>query len=95
MKEEIKQKLNNVKECVIEHKSDIIAFCATTVVAVAAGHVCGTIIGKYIKMTNTEAFRNGWQKGMTDFYNRMLTDNVDNAEVVKALVDFQSKNLKK
>ena len=44
MKEEIKQKLNNAKECVIEHKSDIIAFCATTVVAVAAGHVCGTII---------------------------------------------------
>ena len=95
MKEEIKQKLNNAKECVIEHKGDIIAFCATTVVAVAAGHVCGTIIGKCINMTNAEAFRNGWQKGMTDFYNRMITDNVDNAEVVKALVDFQSKNLKK
>ena len=31
---------------------------------------------------------------MTDFYNRMLTDNVDNAEVVKALVDFQARNTK-
>ena len=94
MKEEIKQKLNNAKECVIEHKSDIIAFCATTVVAVAAGHVCGTIIGKYINTTNTDAYRNGWQKGMTDFHDRMLADNVDNAEVVKALVDFQAKNTK-
>ena len=94
MKEEIKQKLNNAKEYVIDHKDDIITFCATAVVAVAAGHVCGTIIGKYIKMTNAEAFGNGWQKGMTDFHDRMLTDNVNNPEVVKALVDFQAKNTK-
>ena len=94
MKEEIKQKLNNAKEYVIEHKSDIIAFCATTVVAVAAGHVCGTIIGKYINATNAEAFKNGWQKGMTDFHDRMMVDNVNNPEVVKALVDFHSKNTK-
>ena len=91
MKEEIKQKLNNAKEYVIEHESDIIAFCATAVVAVAAGHVCGTIIGKYINTTNAEAFRNGWQKGMTDFHDHMLVDNVNNPEVVKALVDFQAK----
>ena len=94
MKEEIKQKLNNAKEYVIDHKSDIIAFCTTTVVAVAAGHVCGTIIGKYINTTNAEAFKNGWQKGMTDFHDRMLSDNVNNPEVVKALVDFQTKNTK-
>ena len=94
MKEEIKQKLNNAKEYVIEHESDIIAFCVTAVVAVAAGHVCGTIIGKHINMTNAEAFRNGWQKGMTDFHDRMMVDNVNNPEVVKALVDFQAKNTK-
>ena len=94
MKEEIKQKLNNAKEYVIEHESYIIAFCATTVVAVTAGYVCGTIIGKYINTTNTEAFRNGWQKGMTDFHDRMMVDNVNNPEVVKALVDFQAKNTK-
>ena len=94
MKEEIKQKLNNAKEYVIEHKSDIIAFCATTVVAYATGRVCGTIIGKYINTTNAEAFKNGWQKGMTDFHDRMLADNVNNPEVVKALVDFQAKNTK-
>ena len=94
MKEEIKQKLNNAKECVIGHESDIIAFCVAAVVAVAAGHVCGTIIGKYINTTNTEAFSNGWQKGMTDFHDRMLADNVNNPEVVKALVDFQTKNTK-
>ena len=94
MKEETKQKLNNAKEYVIEHEDDIIAFCATAVVAVAAGHVCGTIIGKYINTTNTEAFSNGWQKGMTDFHDRMLADNVNNPEVVKALVDFQAKNTK-
>ena len=94
MKEEIKQKLNNAKEYVVEHESDIIAFCATTVIAVAAGRVCGTIIGKYINTTNTEAFSNGWQKGMTDFHDRMLRDNIENAEVVKALVEFQDRNTK-
>ena len=45
-------------------------------------------------MTNAEAFRNGWQKGMTDFHDRMMVDNVNNPEVVKALVDFQAKNTK-
>ena len=94
MKEETKQKLNKAKEYVVEHEGDIIAFCATTVVAVAAGHVCGTIIGKYVNMTNAEAFRNGWQKGMTDFHDRMMVDNVNNPEVVKALVDFQAKYTK-
>ena len=94
MKEEIKQKLNNAKEYVIEHESDIIAFCATTVIAVAAGRVCGTIIGKYINTTNAEAFSNGYQRGMTYFHDRMMVDNVNNPEVVKALVDFQTKNTK-
>ena len=94
MKEEIKQKLNKAKEYVVEHESDIISFCATTVIAVAAGRVCGTIIGKYINTTNTEAFRNGWQKGMTDFHDRMMVDNVNNPEVVKALVVFQDKYTK-
>ena len=94
MKEETKQKLNEAKEYVVEHKGDIIAFCATAVVAIAAGHVCGTVIGKYINMTNAEAFRNGWQKGMSDFHDRMLRDNIENAEVVKALVEFQDRNTK-
>ena len=94
MKAEIKQKLNNAKEYVIEHEGDIIAFCANAVLAYVTGRVCGTIIGKYINTTNTEAFRNGWQKGMTDFHDRMMVDNVNNPEVVKALVDFQAKNTK-
>ena len=94
MKEEIKQKLNNAKEYVIEHESDIIVFCANAALAFVIGRACGTIIGKYINTTNTEAFSNGWQKGMTDFHDRMLADNVNNPEVVKALVDFQAKNTK-
>ena len=94
MKEEIKQKLNKAKEYVVEHESDIISFCATTVIAVAAGRVCGTIIGKYINTTNAEAFSNGYQRGMTYFHDRMRTDNVNNPEVVKALVEFQAKNTK-
>ena len=40
MKEEIKQKLNNAKEYVIEHEGDIIAFCANAVLAYAVGRVC-------------------------------------------------------
>lgn len=94
MKEETKQKLNEAKEYAIEHKGDIIAFCGAAVGAFAVGRACGTVIGKYINMTNAEAYRNGWQKGMSDFYNHMLTDNIDKPEVVKALVDFQAKNTK-
>ena len=94
MKETTKQKWNNTKEYVKEHKGDIIAFCATSAVAVVVGHVCGTIIGKYINITNTEAFKNGWQKGMSDFHDRMLRDNMDNPEVVKALVEFQDNHTK-
>ena len=94
MKEKTKQKLNEAKEYVVEHKGDIITYCATVVVAVAVGRACGTVIGKYINMTNAEAYRNGWQKGMSDFHNRMLRDNIENAEVVKALVEFQDRNTK-
>ena len=94
MKEKIKQKLNAAKEYVIDYKDDIIVFCAASAVSIATGAICGRIIGQHISNTNTMSYRNGWQKGMTDFYNRMLTDNVDNAEVVKALVDFQAKNTK-
>lgn len=94
MKEETKQKIDKAKKFVDRHKEDIIAFCATTVVAVAAGYACGTVFGKYVNMTNAEAYRNGWQKGMSDFHDRMLRDNIENAEVVKALVEFQDKNTK-
>lgn len=94
MKEKTKQKLNEAKEYVVEHKGDIITYCATAVVAVAVGRACGTVIGKYINITNAEAYRNGWQKGMSDFWNRMMRDNIENAEVVKALVEFQDRNTK-
>ena len=94
MKEEIKQKLNNTKEYIIEHESDIIVFCANAALAFVIGRVCGTIIGKYINTTNAEAFSNGYQRGMTYFHDRMLTDNVNNPEVVKALVVFQDKYTK-
>ena len=94
MKEEIKQKLNAAKEYVIDNKDDIIAFCATAAVSIATGAVCGKIIGQHISNTNTISYRNGWQKGMTDFHDRMMVDNVNNPEVVKALVDFQAKNTK-
>ena len=94
MKEEIKQKLNAAKEYVIDHKDDIIAFCATAAVSIATGAVCGKIIGQHISNTNAMSYRNGWQKGMTDFHDRMMVNNVNNPEVVKALVDFQAKNTK-
>ena len=94
MKEEIKQKLNAAKEYVIDHKDDIIAFCATAAVSIATGAVCGKIIGQHISNTNAMSYRNGWQKGMTDFHDRMLRDNIENAEVVKALVECQDRNTK-
>ena len=94
MKEEIKQKLNAAKEYVIDNKDDIIAFCATAAVSIATGAICGKIIGQHISNTNAMSYRNGWQKGMTDFHDRMLRDNIENAEVVKALVEFQDRNTK-
>ena len=94
MKETTKQKLNNTKEYVIEHKGDIITYCATAAVAVVTGHVCGTIIGEYIQTTNAAAFKSGWQKGMSDFHDYMLRDNMDNLDVVKALVEFQDNHTK-
>ena len=94
MKEKTKQKLNEAKEYVIDNKDDIIAFCATAAVSIATGAVCGKIIGQHISNTNAMSYRNGWQKGMTDFHDRMLRDNIENAEVVKALVEFQDRNTK-
>lgn len=94
MKYGTKMKLNNAKNYVIKHKGDIITYCATAAVAVVTGHVCGTIIGKYIQTTNAAAFKNGWQKGMGDFHDYMLRDNMDKPEVVKALVEFQDNHTK-
>lgn len=94
MKEEIKERFNKAKEYVVEHKEDIIGLCAASVISVAAGAISGRCIGKYINMTNAEAYKNGWQKGMADFYSGMMTDNFDNADVVKALVDFNIKHAK-
>ena len=94
MKEKTKQKLNNAKEYIVEHKDDIITYCATTAAAVLIGRACGAMIGKYIVMTNAAAYQRGWQNGVTDCHDRMLSDNVDKPEVVKALVDFQHKYTK-
>ncbi|WP_418374331.1 hypothetical protein [Agathobacter sp.] len=94
MKYGTKMKLNNAKAYVNKHKGDIIAFCATSAVAVVVGHVCGTIIGKYINITANEAYKCGWQKGMSDYHDRMLRDNMSNPEVVKALVEFQDNHTK-
>lgn len=94
MKEKTKQKLNDTKEYIVEHKADIIAYCATTAAAVLIGRACGAMIGKYIHTTNVAAYKQGWQHGMSDCHDRMLSDNVDKPEVVKALVDFQDKYTK-
>ena len=94
MKEKTKQKLNNAKEYIVEHKADIITYCATTAAAVLIGRACGAMIGKYIGRANAAAYQRGWQTGVTDCHDRMLSDNVDKPEVVKALVDFQQKYTK-
>ena len=94
MKEKTKQKLNNAKEYIVEHKADIITYCATTAAAVLIGRACGAMIGKYIGMTNAAAYQRGWQNGVIDCHNRILSDNIYKPEVVKALIDFQQKYTK-
>ena len=62
MKEETKQKLNEVKEYVIEHNGDIIAFCAVASVNFAIGVICGKIIGQHISNTIAKLTETGGRK---------------------------------
>lgn len=87
MKEETKQKLNEAKEFVREHKSII-----EKGLCFAGCFVLGRCIGNGIANTINSVYNKGFDQGMNCCFNLMMNENVENSEVLKALVDFNIKH---
>ena len=87
MKEETKQKLNEVKEFVHDHKSTI-----EYGLFLAGCFVLGRCIGNGMAKCMNNAHQNGIDQGMNCCYNLMINENADKPEVIKALVDFNIKH---
>ena len=83
MKEETKQKLDEVKEFVYDHKSII-----ENGLWFAGCFVLGRCIGNGIE----SMYHKGFDQGMNSCYNLMINENADKPEVIKALVDFNIKH---
>ena len=83
MKEETKQKLNEVKEFVHEHKSII-----ENGLWFAGCFVLGSRIGHGIANGMESMYHKGFDEGMNCCFNLMINENAKNPEVLKALVDF-------
>ena len=87
MKEETKQKLNEVKEFVYDHKSAIKYGLLLT-----GYFMFGRCIGNGIANSMKYVYNNGLDQGMNSCFNLMLNENADKPEVIKALVDFNIKH---
>ena len=87
MKEETKQKLNEAKEFVREHKSII-----ENGLFLAGCFVLGRCIGNGIANSMKYAYHRGFDQGMNCCFNLMINENTKNPEVLKALVDFNIKH---
>lgn len=87
MKEETKQKLNEVKEFVHDHKSTI-----EYGLFLAGCFVLGRCIGNGMAKCMNNAYQNGIDHGMNCCFNLMINENAENSEVLKALVDFNIKH---
>ena len=87
MKDETKQKLNEAKEFVSEHESII-----ATGLWIAGCFVFGRCIGNGIANSMKYVYNRGFDQGMNCCFNLMINENVENSEVLKALVDFNIKH---
>lgn len=87
MKEETKQKLNEVKGFVHDNKNLI-----ENGLWFAGCFVLGHCIGNGIANTINSVYRKGFDQGMNCCFNLMMNENVENSEVLKALVDFNIKH---
>ena len=83
MKEETKQKLNEAKEFVRDNKTLI-----ENGLLLAGCFVLGRCIGNGIANTINIVYHKGFNQGMNRCFNLMINENVENSEVLKALVDF-------
>ena len=87
MKEETKQKLNEVKEFVHDNKNLI-----ENGLFLAGCFVLGRCIGNGIANTINSVYNKGYDQGMNCCFNLMINENADKPEVIKALVDFNIKH---
>ena len=87
MKEETKQKLNEVKEFVHDNKKLI-----ENGLFLTGCFVLGRCIGNGIANTINSVYNKGFDQGMNCCFNLMMNENVENSEVLKALVDFNIKH---
>ena len=87
MKEETKQKLDEVKEFVYDHKSII-----ENGLWLAGCFVLGRCIGNGIANGMESMYHKGFDQGMNSCFNLMINENTKNPEVLKALVDFNIKH---
>jgi hypothetical protein len=87
MKEETKQKLNEVKEFVHDNKKLI-----ENGLWFAGCFVLGHCIGNGIANTINSVYNKGFDQGMNCCFNLMMNENAENSEVLKALVDFNIKH---
>ena len=83
MKEETKQKLNETKEFVREHK-----FIIENGLWLAGCFVLGRCIGNGIANSMKYVYNRGFDQGMNSCFDLMINENAENSEVIKALVDF-------
>ena len=87
MKEETKQKLNEVKEFVHDNK-----YVIENGLFLAGCFVLGRCIGNGIANCINGTYKKGCDQGMKCCFNLMLNENADKSEVIKALVDFNIKH---
>lgn len=87
MKEETKQKLNEVKEFVHDNKNLI-----ENGLWFAGCFVLGHCIENGIANTINSVYNKGFNQGMNCCFNLMMNENAENSEVLKALVDFNIKH---
>ena len=87
MKEETKQKLNEVKEFVHDNK-----YVIENGLFLAGCFVLGRCISNGIANCIKGAYKKGFDQGMNCCFNLMLNENADKSEVIKALVDFNIKH---
>ena len=87
MKEETKQKLNEVKEFVHDNKRVI-----ENGLLLTGCFVLGRCIGNGIANGINNVYSKGFDQGMNSCFNLMMNENAENSEVIKALVDFNIKH---
>ena len=87
MKEETKQKINEVKEFVHDNK-----YVIENGLFLACCFVLGRCIGNGIANGMESMYHKGFDQGMNSCFNLMMNENADKPEVIKALVDFNIKH---